>query len=117
MKRPALFLIFVLAIGATPAQAKCHMFKYWAFPFPQRCSVARQGQVRTILDKFGQMRVPEKLPNFGNGREKAAIQFPTDEPGIPLPSLAQADLDGGEADEPTRAKILLRAALEAPNAH
>jgi hypothetical protein len=34
---------------------------------------------------------------------------------MPLPSLAQADLAGGEADEPTRARILLRAALEAAN--
>jgi hypothetical protein len=36
---------------------------------------------------------------------------------MPLPSLARADLDGGEADEPTRADVLLRAALEAANGH
>ena len=39
------------------------------------------------------------------------------EPSIRLPSLARADLDGGAADEPTRARLLLRAVLEAPNAH
>lgn len=31
---------------------------------------------------------------------------------MPIPGLARTDCVGGEADEPTRARVLLRAALE-----
>ena len=81
---------------ALPVEAHC--YSRWYYPWPQRCGVARQ-MVRPV------------------GREKAAIHLPTEEPDIPLPSLARADLDGGEADEATRAHALLRAALEAANGH
>jgi len=100
--RPILLALAILA--STPVDAAaCHRFSVWRYPWPQACHLA---------SRF----IPEKLPNFGTGREKAAIQLPP-EPDIPLPSLARADLDGGEADEPTRAHVLLRAALEAANGH
>ena len=99
-------------LASTPVEAHC--YSHWYYPWPQRCGVARQGQFRTISDKFGQAQIransrksaaPEILPKIGIDIE------------ILLPSLARADLDGGEADEPTRARILLRAALEASNGH
>lgn len=102
--------------------AACHRYSRWYYPWPQRCGAARQmvrlahsgptwrGPERAKVGQDGP-NPPEKLPNFGSGREKAAIELPT---ALPLPGLARADFDGGEADEPTRAKILLRAALEAP---
>ena len=81
-------------LASTPVEAHC--YSRWYYPFPQRCAVARQ-MVRA-----------ERGHNPTKFREVLSLD-------IPLPSLARADLDGGEADEPTRAKILLRAALEAPN--
>jgi hypothetical protein len=58
--------------------------------------------------KFREVLSPLAISN----QEHAANKL-----GILLPSLASADLDGGEADEPTRAKVLLRAAMEALDAH
>ena len=90
----------MLAAGfllSTPVEAHC--YSRWYYPWPQRCGAARQ-MVRLQVS-----------------REKAAIQLPPErnDPEISLPSLARADLDEPEADEPTRAKVLLRAALEAAN--
>ena len=83
-----------------PAQA-CHHFRYWAFKFPQRCGVAR-------------LQIP------ANSRKPVTVASrlaTADEPDIPLPSLARTDFDGGEADEPTRARLLLRGILGVANAH
>ena len=91
-------------LASTPVEAHCYSRWFYPWPQPQRCGVARQGHFRTISDKFGQAQIRANL------RKSAA-------PEILLPSLARADLDGGEADEPTRARILLRAALEASNGH
>ena len=88
-------------VMATPVEAHC--YSHWYYPQPQRCAAARQ-MVRLIRLIPNQEARPVPLVH---GRE----------PDIPLPSLAQADLVGGEADEPTRAKILLRAALEAASDH
>jgi hypothetical protein len=90
----------IALVAATPVEARC--YSRWYYPFPQRCHVARQ------MVRFVPFRQSPPIP--ANPRQE-------EEPEIPLPSLARADFDGGEADEPTRAKILLRAALEAPNAH
>ena len=81
--------------------AACHHYSRWYYPWPQRCGVGRQ-MVR--LPTRSPLRVGHEAPFVG-------------EPEIPLPSLTRADLDGGEADEPTRAHALLRAALEAANGH
>ena len=85
-----------LVLAATPVDAHC--FSRWHYPWPQRCGAARQ-MVRLQV-----------------GREKAAIELPT-APAIARPSRARADCDGGEADEAIRAKVLLRAALEASHGH
>jgi hypothetical protein len=101
-------LVFLISavLAASPADAKCHLFSVWHYPWPQRCGVARQ-MVRLQIPANSRKPV---------SREKSAIQFPTDAPDIALPSLARTDCDGGLADEPTRARLLLRAALEAADA-
>ena len=101
-------LMLALALlASTPVDAHC--FARWYYPFPQRCHAARQ-----------MVRLARVIPNQEHAANEARL-VPLlvlgPEPYMPLPSLARADFDGGEADEPTRAKILLRAALEAPNAH
>ena len=81
------WIALALVLAATPVEAHC--YSRWYYPWPQRCGT-------------GEKRIPPMIsPPQRNDFD------------IPLPSLAQADLDGGEADEPTRALILLRAALEA----
>ena len=93
-----LSLTIMLAAGLLlPTEASaCHHYSRWYYPQPQRCDVAHQ----TV--RFPTPQTREKKLTW---------------PDIALPGLAQADLDGGEADEPTRARLLLRAALEAANAH
>jgi len=96
MLRIALGSLLAL-LAQTPVEAHC--YSRWYYPWPQRCGVARQ-MVRSVTE-------PRHRPS----------RPVTQTPAIALPSLAQADLDGGGADEPTRARLLLRAALEAANGH
>jgi hypothetical protein len=75
-------------LASTPVEAHC--YSRWYYPWPQQCrflAPPSRAQKTTLVAK----------------------------PAIALPGLAQADLDGGGADEPTRARLLLRAALEAAN--
>jgi hypothetical protein len=67
-----------------PASA-CHRFSRWRYPWPQRCNVV------VVLPPSA----PETVP----------------QPEIPLPDLTPIG-KGEEADEATRARLLLRAALE-----
>jgi hypothetical protein len=117
MKRLAPFLITALVTAFSgPAHGKCHVYKYWAYNFPQRCGVARQMVRRPVLHSVA----ASSVPNQERSKNKAATPVTPVTPvtrAIALPSLAQADLDGGEADEPARARLLLRAALEAANGH
>ena len=106
--------VALLASMPTDAAA-CHHFSRWYYPVPQRCGAARQ-MVRAERGhnptKFREVLSPLAR---NEARLVRLVHGPALE--IALPSLARADLDGGEADEPTRAKVLLRAALEASNAH
>lgn len=88
-------LLALTLLASTPVEAHC--YSVWRYPWAQRCMSFGQKRenVRIVAE------TPEILPKFGKG------------PEIALPSLARTDLDGGAADEPTRAKALLRAALEA----
>jgi hypothetical protein len=98
-------------LASMPVEAAaCHHYSRWYYPWPQRCAV---------VSRF----IPEKLPKFGRaprsplrvGHEAPFVSLgrgPSGPAAIPLPSLARADLDGGEADEPARARLLLRAAME-----
>ena len=99
----------IALMASTPVDAAaCHHFSHWYYPFPQRCGVARQ-MVRPVMQSVSASSAPN--------RERSANKATTPDIALPsLPSLAKADLVGGEADEPTRAKVLLRAALEAADA-
>jgi hypothetical protein len=96
-------LMLALALLAS-TEASAHCYSRWYYPWPQRCGVARQMVRWPVLHSVA----ASSIPNQERSKNKAAIA---------LPGLAQADLDGGGADEPTRARLLLRAALEAANGH
>ena len=100
MLRIALALALLALLASTPVEAHC--FARWYYPWPQRCG-------RTVTHF-----VNRAVPNQEHAANKAVTPVTR---AIALPSLAQADLDGGGADEPTRARLLLRAALEAANGH
>jgi hypothetical protein len=107
MTRGLLLAAAFLAAMTTDAAA-CHRFSVWRFPFPQQCGFS------PTIAKQAARRAP-RLQILANSRKPAPM--PQDRPALPLPSLARADLAGGQADEPTRARVLLRAALEAAIAH
>jgi len=91
----AIALAAVLA-AATPVEAAaCHHYSYWAYRAPQRCALTRSP-----------LRV---------GHEAPFVAPPARD--IPLPRLTDADFGGGEADDLARSRLLLRAVLEAPDAH
>jgi hypothetical protein len=99
MSRIALALALLALLAPTPVEAHC--FARWYYPWPQRrCGVAHVALHKII--------VAPNRNDFAPNRNDFEIA---------LPGLAQADLDGGGADEPTRARLLLRAALEAANGH
>ena len=97
-----LLLVLAALLASTPVEAHC--FARWHYPWPQRCGAVRQ-----------MVRLARVIPNQEHAANEAATRATRAIPDgleIPLPSLARADLDGGEADEAVRAKVLLRAALE-----
>jgi hypothetical protein len=101
-------LRIALAVGLLAStEASAHCYSVWHYPTPQRCGVARQMVRRPVLHSVA----ASSVPNQERSKNKA------DTAKIALPSLVQADFDGGGADEPTRARLLLRAALEAANGH
>jgi hypothetical protein len=107
MRLPFTQALVLTLLASTPVEAHC--YSVWHYPWKQRCGVARQ-MVRPVANRLS--TVASRFSTVAN--RLATIRFV--EPDIPLPGLARADLDGGEADEPTRARLLLRAALEAANA-
>ena len=104
-------LLLALALMASqPVEAAaCHRYSRWSYPFPQRCGVVVKSA--RFSDLVASAR---RQPNLNN-RPFRQPHRPTSEPDIPLPSLARTDCDGGEADEATRGRLLLRAALGAPD--
>jgi len=115
MLRIALGSLLAL-LAQTPVEAHC--FARWYYPWPQHCGVARQ-TVRAERGhnptRFREVLSPADIPNQEHPGNEAATRATRATPATALPRLAQADLDGGRADEPTRARLLLRAALEAAN--
>ena len=119
MLRIALALALLALLAPTPVEAHC--FARWYYPWPQHCGVARQ-TVRAERGhnptRFREVLSPADIPNQEHpGNEARLVRLVPGPAAIALPRLAQADLDGGGADEPTRARLLLRAALEAANGH
>ena len=101
-------LRIALAVGLLAStEASAHCYSRWYYPQPQRCGVARQMVRRPVLHSVA----ASSVTNQERSKNKAVTVE------IALPGLAQADLDGGGADEPTRARLLLWAALEAANGH
>jgi hypothetical protein len=82
-------------LAATPVEAHC--YSRWYYPWPQRCGV---GHMHKTVEK-------------NSRHDLTGSTISRDDLDIPLPSLARADLDAPEADEAIRARVLLRAALEA----
>ena len=112
----ALLTVILLVFGESiTAPAAAHCYSVWRYPWPQRCGAARQMMRRPVLHSVAASSVPNQERPGNEARLVRLVPGPDYE--IPLPSLARADFDGGEADEPTRARFLLRAALEAANAH
>lgn len=75
----------------TGYSVSAHCYSIWKYNFPQRCGVQRYAHAapaRTNSDKFGQIRLNDE---------------------IPLPSLEP--VIGGDADDDTRARLLLRATV------
>ena len=102
--RGLLLALAVLASAPVPAAAGCHRYSVWHYPWPQRCGVRHQAAFVALAHHRPSRPVtPVKLPNFGID--------------IPLPALAKADCLGGEADENSRARLMLRAALENAYGH
>jgi hypothetical protein len=95
-----LALALALTLAADPAAA-CHRFSVWHYPWRQSCNL-RGGVVPAP-----KLRTIETAPG--------AVARDRGRPTVALPSLARGDLDAGEADEPIRAHVLLRAALEGDN--
>jgi hypothetical protein len=60
MKRA--FLIFYLAVQPAEAAA-CHRFHHWAYPWPQRCSVAvaRPAIVAPVTEETERTKAIEQL--------------------------------------------------------
>jgi hypothetical protein len=111
-----MMLRIALAVGLLAStEASAHCYSRWYYPQPQRCGVARQMVRRPVLHSVAASSIPNQ-EHLGN--EARLVRGPSGPAvEIALPGLAQADFDGGGADEPTRARLLLRAALEAYNAH
>jgi hypothetical protein len=86
-------MLAAVLTASLPIDATARCYSVWKFPWPQRCGA----QTRAFVS-----------------RQKTAIQLP---PEIPLPSLTDADFGAGGADDAARGRLLLRAFLEAPDAH
>ena len=96
-----LALAAALLAAMTTEAAACHRFSVWRYPWPQRCFAARQVAWPILAHPGPSWPEPKRASR----------------PAMPLPGLVWTDCVGGEADEPTRAHVLLRAALEAANGH
>jgi len=102
-------------LASAPAEAHC--FSRWFYPWPQGCQAAsRVTREVARWPHAPSRRVARVTPTVGEQAFVPPSVACCADPSIPLPSLARADLDGGEADEAIRARVLLRAALEAANA-
>jgi len=114
------WIALALVLAATPVEAHC--YERWYYPWPQGCKVVglhgRERHGTREVARWPQApsrRVARVTPTVGEqGFVPPSVTCCADA-DMPLPSLTRADLDGGAADETTRARVLLRAALELAN--
>lgn len=81
-----------LLLGAAPAQAHCHKFAFWRFPWPQRCGPIFKPAPPPRRIYLGPPPIPERPAE------------------IPLPSVIFIGCPA--ADEETAGRVMLRVALE-----
>jgi hypothetical protein len=80
-----LVVAFLTLLTLVEPGSACHRYSRWYYPWPQPCNV--------------------------NGVLSSAAAGKLPQPGIPLPDLTPIGA-GEDADEATRGRLLLRAALE-----
>ena len=108
--RGFLLAMALLVSAPVPAAAGCHRYSVWHYPWPQQCGSRTPLRFRSEAP-FVALRKTIVMPDrndFAPDRNDFDIS---------LPSLARADLDGGDADENSRARLLLRAAVEEAYGH
>lgn len=97
--------IAAVILAATPVDAAaCHRFARWYYPWPQGCHVEASGRPSAVRPVSFHLPRPDGGPEPSVGLGQAEFA---------LPLLTRNDCEGGEADELTRARLMLRAAMEA----
>jgi hypothetical protein len=118
MTRLMLTAALLIAIGASPAEA-CHRFSVWKYPWPQQCGrlpLAKSNQTRKTGDFVNRglkMRGYDAWKTRSDRDDWAALNHKEEVEGPPIPLPALTPIDGEEADDEARARIELRALLEA----
>jgi hypothetical protein len=102
----------VALVALVSTEASAHCYSRWYYPWPQRCGRA-SNQERHANKARNVVALPVTLAVTSVTVRHFVTPEIRSDPAIALPSLARADLAEPEADEPTRARLLLRAALEA----
>ncbi len=85
----ASILALTLLLAPAPAEAACHRFRHWAYPFPQRCGTPQSA-----------------------ARAAPAIAYHA--PVKRAPALVLPDMSatwGSEPDEVTKGRLILKAKL------
>jgi hypothetical protein len=96
-----LALALLTALPVDAAHGRC--YSIWHYPWAQRCGVTFARHVTSRPSRPVTLQsAPLRWSDSGAGGAD----------DIPLPLLTRSDCMGGEADELTRARLLLRAALE-----
>ena len=96
MKAPT-FLILTLFI-TTPAQAKCHKYSHWAYPYPQTCKLYRAyAPAQRLAMKSTGPAIAALKPMFVPPIFIPDIEVPPIPPA-PQPAVPQPPSSGEEAD-------------------
>ena len=106
-------LVLAAILLSLPTEAAaCHHYSRWFYPWRQSCFFASHASHPLLQIRNAQGTERAQSVIAGNS---IAAQPP--ERDMPLPSLTDADWSQGAIDDQSRGRLLLRAILEAPNAH
>jgi hypothetical protein len=109
-------LLVVLALGVQtePSTAlACHRYAIWRYPTPQRCQTVAG---RTARDMARRPQAPSRrvaLITPTVGAQGSSLFFPA-APTLDIPLPVLGPVEAVEAAGETRARLMLRAALETP---